>query len=125
MITFKAGFFCIGVTVLMLQIVPLQAAESKEIPPGGVPTQISSSRRVFIANGGEDQPYGEYIFSGGPERAYDEFFAGMKSSGLYQLVGSPAEADLLFEIEFTAQNLARDFHKQRSLTFPMILSSGL
>lgn len=101
MIRFKAGVLRVGVIVLLLQIVRVQAAESKPIPAGPIPTQISSARKVFIANGGADLPYGEYIFSGGPERAYNEFVAGTKSSGLYQLVESPAEADLLFEIEFT------------------------
>jgi len=101
MTNFKIGVFCIGLALFLPSIASVQAAESKEVPPGAVPTQISSARKVFIANGGEDQPYGGYIFSGGPERAYDEFFAGMKASGLYQLVESPADADLILEIEFT------------------------
>lgn len=99
--SFKAGVLGIGITVVLLQVALVQAAESKPVPPGPIPTQISMAKKVFISNAGEDQPYEIPIFTGGPERAYDEFFAGMKASGLYQLVGSPAEADLLFEIEFT------------------------
>jgi len=57
---------------------------------------------VFIANAGGDDPgVAEPLFSGGPDRAYNQFYAAMKSSGRYELVGSPAEADLLFEIRFT------------------------
>jgi len=83
MITLKAGVFCIGVAALMMQIVPLQAAESKPIPPGPIPTQISLAKKVFIANGGQSQPYKIPIFAVGPERAYDEFFAAVKASRLY------------------------------------------
>lgn len=32
----------------------------------------------------------------------NQFYAAMKSTGRYELVGSPAEADLLFEIGFKA-----------------------
>ena len=38
--------------------------------------------------------------AGGPDRSYNQFYAAIKSSGRYELVGSPAEADLIFEIEF-------------------------
>ena len=77
-------------------------AQGKPIEPAPIPTQISSAKRVFIANAGSDDPgIVEALYSGGPDRAYDQFYAAMKSSGSYQLVGSPAEADLLFEIRFT------------------------
>jgi hypothetical protein len=56
---------------------------------------------VFIANAGGDEPgIDEPIFSGGVDRSYNQFYAAMKSAGRYELVGSPAEADLLFEIRF-------------------------
>jgi hypothetical protein len=38
------------------------------------------------------------LFSGGPDRAYNEFYAAMKTWGHYELVGSPEDADLVFEI---------------------------
>jgi len=57
---------------------------------------------VFIANAGGDDPgVVEHLFSGGPDRAYNQFYAAMKNSARYELVGSPAAADLLFEIRFT------------------------
>lgn len=37
---------------------------------------------------------------GGPKRAYDEFYAAIKSLGRYELVSTPADADLLFQIQF-------------------------
>jgi hypothetical protein len=41
---------------------------------------------------------GDPHFSGGPDRAYNEFYAGVKDLGRLEIVGSPAEADLLLEI---------------------------
>jgi len=40
----------------------------------------------------------EAAFSGGPDRPYNEFFAMMKAWGLYELVTSPADADMVFEV---------------------------
>lgn len=80
------------------------AAQTKQVLPAPIPTQISTARRVFIANGGGDEPgIDEPIFSGGVDRSYNQFYAAMKSAGRYELVGSPAEADLLFEIRFAVK----------------------
>jgi hypothetical protein len=77
-------------------------AQGKQLEPAPVPTQISTAKRVFIANAGGDDPgFVEPLLSGGPDRAYNQFYAAMKTSGRYELMGSPAEADLLFEIRFT------------------------
>ncbi|HEV2469860.1 MAG TPA: hypothetical protein VGS78_11745 [Candidatus Sulfotelmatobacter sp.] len=85
--------------VLMLQAAFVEAVQ-KQTAPGPLPAQIASARKVFIANGGENQPFSEdYLFSGGSERAYDDLYGAMKSWGKYELVGSPADADLLVEIE--------------------------
>lgn len=76
-------------------------------PPGPVPTPIITAKKVFIANAGGDEPWdSEAQFSGGPERAYDEFYAAMKNWGRYQLVNAPGDADLWFEIAFATPALA-------------------
>ena len=91
-------------TVLLISLLPIplvQAADSKRSEPAPIPAQITTARRVFIANAGGDEPgIDEPVFSGGVDRSYNQFYAAMKSSGRYELVGSPAEADLLFEIRF-------------------------
>jgi hypothetical protein len=95
----------ISCAVLMLTLLSsFTAAQTKQIPPAPIPTQISTAKRVFIANGGGDEPgIDEPIFSGGVDRSYNQFYAAMKSAGRYELVGSPAEADLLFEIRFAVK----------------------
>jgi hypothetical protein len=80
------------------------AAKTDQVLPAPIPTQISIAKKVFIANGGGDEPgIDEPIFSGGVDRSYNQFYAAIKSTGRYELVGSPAEADLLFEIRFAVK----------------------
>lgn len=38
------------------------------------------------------------VFDGGPPRAYNEFYAAVKTAGRYEIVGSPADAELILEI---------------------------
>jgi hypothetical protein len=57
---------------------------------------------VFVSNaGGGCSPFGTLVFSGGPNRAYNQFYAALKSWGRYELVAAPADAELAFEISFT------------------------
>lgn len=77
---------------------PLQAQQTPETR-APIPAQIVNAKRVFIANAppasGE---LAQAIYSGGPYRAYDQFYAAAKSWGRFQLVGSPGEADLVFQV---------------------------
>ena len=75
---------------------------SQPTSPAPVPTQILTAKKVFISNAGEDRFSDiEPPFDGGPDRTYNQFYAAMKNLARYELVGTPAEADLLFEIRFT------------------------
>jgi hypothetical protein len=96
----KLPTFCAILLILALHI-PAFAAEKKPVPPGPIPAEILSAKRVFIANAGWDEPYfTNTLIKGGPTRAYDQFYAAIKSSGRYELVTGPADADLLFQIQF-------------------------
>jgi hypothetical protein len=75
-----------------------QSAAATAVPPAPVPTQILASKKVFIANSVSDA----YPWRGTPSvplnLIYDEFYAALSSSGRFQLVGSPAESDLVFDL---------------------------
>ena len=91
----------IALTIFLLPVA-LLAEQPKPAPPAPVPAQILAAKKIFIANaGGENHFYDDPIFSGTSNRAYDEFFADTKTWGRYELVGSPADADLIFELQFT------------------------
>lgn len=85
--------------VLVLLAVPaLQAQPKQPVPTAPLPSQITEVKSVFIAYAGSDSDVAGY--SGDSGRAYNTFFAAMKSWGQYQLVPAPAGADLVIEIRF-------------------------
>lgn len=98
----RAVVLCAGF-VMSLRCDHLCAAQqSKQVPAAPVPSLILAAKKVFIANGGGDESlFDTPQYSGGPDRLYNEFYAAMKSWGRYELVGTPGEADLVFEIRLT------------------------
>ena len=68
-----------------------------------MPAQIGISQKVFISNaGGEsfETVIDQKVLNGGPDRPYNQFYAAMKAWGRYELVSSPADADLVLEISW-------------------------
>ncbi len=93
----------VSLVILFLQVSVLAAQQTKLAPAAPIPQQITAAKKVFIANaGGDERRYEAAIFSGGPERVYDELYAAVRAGGRYQIVGTPADADLLIEIGLTA-----------------------
>ena len=73
-------------------------------PPAPIPAPILSAKKVFISyagNAGVTDDIWPDHYSGGPNRAYDQFYAAMKSWGRYELVSTPADADLILELQFS------------------------
>jgi hypothetical protein len=98
----RALVFCLSLAVLGL-IQAVSAQQSKETAPAPVPAQIAAAQKVFISNAGGatlEAILDETIFNGGPDRPYNQFYAGMKSWGRYEFVSSPADADLVLEISW-------------------------
>src|SRR5258708_38034840 len=90
------GLACFVMPLLMPAVFAQKANPAAAAP---IPSQISAAKRVFVANaGGEQPPSDGQQFSGDSDRAYNQFYAAMKTWGKYELVGAPADADLWFEI---------------------------
>jgi len=91
-------------TLMLILCLPYSffGADSKPVPSAPIPVQIQTAKKIFISNAGGDDRSGDVgpLFNGGVDRAYNQFYAAMKEGGRYELVGSPAEADLVFEIQF-------------------------
>jgi hypothetical protein len=74
-----------------------------------IPAPILTAKKVFIANGGGDESrYQDVSYSGGPHRAYNQFYAAMQSWGRYELVATPADADVIFEIGLIVFQIQRE-----------------
>jgi hypothetical protein len=100
---FRIAVACL--TLAMLQL-PFSMAQSKPMaaPAAPIPSQILAAKRVFIANaGGDEMAPTDPVFSGGPDRAYNQFYAAIKNWGRFNIVSSPADADLLLEIRQEVQ----------------------
>jgi hypothetical protein len=65
-----------------------------------VPTPLLNGKRAFISYELGDVTAFPSAYSGGPERAYSEFFQQMNAWGRYQIVMDPADADVVFAIRF-------------------------
>jgi hypothetical protein len=65
-----------------------------------VPTPLLNGKRAFISYELGDVTAFPSAYSGGPERAYNEFFAQMKAWGRYELVMDPGDADVVFAVRF-------------------------
>ena len=67
------------------------------------PTGIQTGKRVFVGYAGVDgSSFPAFRRGGDVNQPYNWFYTAMKSWGRYELVGSPSDADLVFEISFTA-----------------------
>jgi hypothetical protein len=81
----------------------LKAQQKKEAAIAPVPPQIFTSKKVFISNAGYDSTSRVAFKNGGDlNQPYNEFYSAVRNWGRYELVGTPADADLVFEIRFTA-----------------------
>jgi hypothetical protein len=65
-----------------------------------IPTPLVEGKKAFIAYEMGDVTAFPSSYSGGPERAYSEFYTGMKAWGRYQLVLDPKDADVVFAVRF-------------------------
>jgi hypothetical protein len=82
--------------------IPMLTAEGPSAPPmAPLPAQIIAARKVFISNGGEEQ-WLDFDPKHDPTLTYNEFYADMKSWGKFELVSSPADADVVFEIRLAS-----------------------
>jgi len=84
-----------------------------------VPPLLLSAKKIFISNAGADSGLFPHPFTGDPDRAYNEFYLNIESWGHYQVVASPAQADLVFELQLTAPNGPANANKQNGASDPL------
>ncbi len=105
---------------LALSIVPcLTAFAADQHGPAPIPTQIGAGKRVFVSNmGGECQNFNSPGFNfgtGQPLRhgqvsptvptAYDGLYSALKDWGRFELVLTPSDADLVFQIHVVCPSI--------------------
>jgi hypothetical protein len=91
--------FAVGLIVVPV----VSGQQTKEAAAAPVPSEIVAARKVFIANAGADvASQSAFKRAGEPDQAYNHFYSAIQGWGRYELVPTPADADLVFEIRFTA-----------------------
>ncbi len=86
---------------LLLASTPLAVAlQSSSAAPTLVPPQIMSAHTIFVSNGGGTNYFN--AFTGGADRGYSQLYAALQQWNRYQIVDSPSQADLIFEIRSIA-----------------------
>lgn len=88
---------------LAIALLPTPFSGGQQVETAPIPLQIITAKKIFISNGGVDNAaLAAFKRAGDTNEPYNRFYAAMKSWGRYELVASPADADLVFEIRFTA-----------------------
>jgi hypothetical protein len=101
----RTGFRKTALNGILVLVVALACVAQKTSAPlaAPVPSLIASAKKVFIANMGTDNfSMAAFEKLQDPARPYNAFYAQMKSWNHYELVDSPADAELIFEIGFSA-----------------------
>jgi hypothetical protein len=109
---------CLGAIALLSEN-SLVAQQPTPVAIAPVPPMLVNAKKVFISNAGADSGLFPHPFTGDPDRAYNEFYANVESWGRYQLVATPAEADLVFELQLTAPNGPADANKSKGASDPL------
>ncbi|MGA3373505.1 MAG: hypothetical protein ABSC48_17280 [Terracidiphilus sp.] len=99
---------CLGFQMMLPTTVALLAQTIAPAAP--LPSQILTAKKVFISNTGGG--FDSKVWSGGPDRIYNEFYAAMKSGGPYELVPAPADADLVLDVNVIPNSVVWQFRLQ-------------
>jgi hypothetical protein len=88
---------------------PPPASPETQLPPSPeVIARITAAKTIFLSNAGGNNYFNGEI-PGGPNISYSQLYASLQHWGYFQLVDSPAHADLIFQIHGTelAPNLVQ------------------
>jgi hypothetical protein len=92
----KRAILCATLAIALMSAPLLDAQQLTDPPPAPVPVQIVAGKKVFISNASGETN----LRPGTADLNYRQFYASMKSWGRYELVSTPADADLIFEIRY-------------------------
>jgi hypothetical protein len=85
---------------------------------GPVPQQLIVAKTIFVSNAGADSGLFPEPFTGDSDRPYTEFYAALKVTGDFALIGNPLEADLVLELRLFAPYGPTNPNKQNGTADP-------
>jgi hypothetical protein len=94
-------YFCFLLPILLAGCVKVVPPPPPQPPPPDVVSRVSSAKKIFLSNAGADGVYAKDQMIGGADGGYNGLYTSLKQWGRFQLVESPIQADLVFEIRST------------------------
>lgn len=111
---------CLAVAAAFFLIPEVASAQMPAyVDPGPVPPAILAAKTIFVSNAGSDSGLFPSPFSGDRDRAYTQFYAALKATGHFVLVGDPAQADLVLELRLTAPYGPTEPDKSKGAAYPL------
>ena len=98
--TVQAVTLCIGLCCLSGAAAGQRRNAPVNASAAPVPAPIVQGKKAFVSFELGDVSAFPSVYSGGPERAYAEFYQGMQQWDRYQLVSDPKDADIVLGIRF-------------------------
>jgi hypothetical protein len=110
--------------IALVWVAMFSMAGGAQVEPGlpataPIPREILTAKKIFISNAGVDSGLFPHPFSGGVDRAYNQFYSAVGAIGRYELVASPAEADLVLQLRLTAPYGPMNANKQKGASDPL------
>jgi len=98
---------------------PIKATNRPQGVNAPVPALLTTGRKVFLSNGGADAGMFPHPFTGTQDRAYAYVYKALAASPRFEMVASPAEADLVMEIQLTPPNGPLGDNKVKGTSDPL------
>lgn len=118
--TLQSAARVVVMTTWLLQGVAVFAQDQPGATPSApIPAELLSARKIFVSNAGADSGLFPHPFSGDPNRGYNQLFAGLHALAQFELVSSPAQADLVLEIRLMAPYGPNSPNKQNGAADPL------
>jgi hypothetical protein len=95
--------FIVGAVVLLAFTAGFSGDKKKDskAPSAPLPKPIVTAKTAFLVKGPGSDPY----LKGGGDLAFDTFYADMKAWGKYQIVDTPDQADIVFELSYSSRQV--------------------
>ena len=77
-------------------------AQLRNAAPAPTPPAILHAKTVFLSNLSADSGLIPDIYSGTPDRGFNEFYAALAASHRFTIVSDPAQADLVLSLRLVA-----------------------
>lgn len=107
---------------LLCTAIVVSAAEIRNAAQPPTPPAILHARTVFLSNESADSGLIPDIYSGTPDRGFNEFYSALQASHRFEIVSNPAQADLVLSLRLVAPiDVAAAREEPRPQGFPQPL----